>query len=402
VFLPESAPWRYVLLLVGAGVVAAFQVGKAPPALPAIRGELGMSLLLAGWVLSAFNLVGLILGAMAGAAADAAGHRRILFMGLLCLAAGSILGAQAGSAAFLLGTRFLEGMGFLAVSVSGPALVARVTPPRDQRLALSVWSCFLPAGAAIVMLWTPLLTGWIGWRGIWWVNGLLLAAYALWFARFPDLAGSAASPRAVGLSRLWRDIARTGRSAGPLLLSAIFGTYAFQWLAVMGFLPTLLIEEEGFAPGRASMLTAAMVGMNVPGNLAGGWLLHRGARRWKLISAASLLMGACSLAIYAPHLPFAGRYLACLLFSLSGGLIPASVLGAAPLYAPSRDLVGTTNGLIAQGTQVGQVLGPPLLAVIVSSAGGWEAAPWLLGFSALVGAALAMGLGLWERKQAGK
>ena len=43
-------------LLVAAGMVAAFHVGKVPPALPSIRAELGVSLQQAGWLLSAINL----------------------------------------------------------------------------------------------------------------------------------------------------------------------------------------------------------------------------------------------------------------------------------------------------------------------------------------------------------
>ena len=88
--------------------------------------------------------------------------------------------------------------------------------------------------------------------------------------------------------------------AGPVLLALIFTTYTLQWLAVMGFLPTLLVEEYGLTPGRASVLTAVMVAMNVPGNLLGGWLLHRGFRRWRLIAFASVVMGFCSLGIYSP------------------------------------------------------------------------------------------------------
>jgi hypothetical protein len=34
---PQTTPWPLVLLLVGAGVVSAFQVGKAPPMLVSIR-----------------------------------------------------------------------------------------------------------------------------------------------------------------------------------------------------------------------------------------------------------------------------------------------------------------------------------------------------------------------------
>ena len=53
----HHTPWPLVGLLVAAGVVAAFHVGKAPPALPSIRADLDASLRQAGWLLSIINLV---------------------------------------------------------------------------------------------------------------------------------------------------------------------------------------------------------------------------------------------------------------------------------------------------------------------------------------------------------
>jgi MFS family permease len=141
-----------------------------------------------------------------------------------------------------------------------------------------------------------------------------------------------------------------------------------------------------------------MVALNVPGNLAGGWLLHRGLRRWKLIAFASSVMGACSLAIYSPVLGFPVRYAACLVFSLIGGLLPASVLGGAPVYAPGPNQVATTNGLIMQGGQFGQIIGPPVLALAVSAGGSWKSAPWLLCGAAVTGIVLSFVLAALEAR----
>jgi MFS family permease len=396
---PQTTPWPLVLLLVGAGVVSAFQVGKAPPMLVSIRLELGMSLFLVGWILSIFNVIGFLLGSITGAASDAFGHRRLLLTGLSLQALGSLAGSFAPGAFFLLATRAMEGMGFLITVVAAPAMVAQVTRPGDIRVALSVWSCFLPAGASTIMLFVPLVNVSLGWRGLWLANSAILAAYTFWLMKGTvHLAVQAAGLRR-RQGQVWRDLRLTATSPGPVLLAAIFTTYALQWLAVMGFLPTLLAEEYGLSSGRASVFTAIMVAMNVPGNLMGGWFLQRGFSRWKLIAFASLVMGACSLAIYSPTLPFAARYTGCLLFSLVGGLLPASVLGAAPMYAPNPNLVATTNGLLMQGGQLGQVIGPPVLALMVSMGGGWKSAPWLLGGSAAAGVALSLGLAVLEKKR---
>ena len=259
--LSEPTPWSLVLLLVGAGVVAAFQVGKAPPMLLSMRSEFGMSLFLAGWILSIFNVVGFLLGSIAGAVADVFGHRRLLLIGFILQAFGSLAGSFAAGTSFLLTTRALEGLGFLFTVVAAPAMVARVTNPKDIRVSLAMWSCFLPAGVSLIMLLVPLVILRLDWRELWQVNAVILVAYAFWLKRgTARLAGLAAGPKK-RMGRVWRDLRLTVTSSGPVLLAAIFMTYALQWLCVMGFLPTLLAEEYGLSAGRASVFTAIMVAM---------------------------------------------------------------------------------------------------------------------------------------------
>lgn len=108
-------------------------------------------------------------------------------------------------------------------------------------------------------------------------------------------------------------------------------------------------------------------------------------------------MGLCSLAIYASAVPFPLRYLACLISSAIEGVLPASLFSSVPIHAPKADLVATTSGLIMQGSQLGQVLGPPLLALTVSRLGGWQAAPLLPGVAAFLGIILSLGLAVLER-----
>jgi hypothetical protein len=53
-----------------------------------------------------------------------------------------------------------------------------------------------------------------------------------------------------------------------------------------------------------------------------------------------------------------------------------------------------------QGGQFGQIIGPPVLALIVSMGGGWKSAPWLLGGSAAIGVALSLVLAAMEARRA--
>lgn len=350
-----------------------------------------ISLFYAGWLLSIFNLTGLLLGTFTGAIADAIGHRRLMLTGLGLQIAGCFLGSFSNSFNGLLATRFLEGAGFLAVIISTPTLIFQVVHPKDMKVALSIWSCYLPAGASLMMILLPFILTGTDWRGLWQINAVILIAYTFLLAKKTShiqfMNPSSNRPR---IDKLVKNIIRTSTCAGPLLLSLIFFTYALQWLAVMGFLPTLIIEKYGFPKGLASLLTAFMVFINIFGNLAGGRLLRRGIKRWKLIAFASCIMGASSIAIYSAESNFILNYTGCLIFSVFGGLIPASILSAVPVYAPSKNLIATTNGLVIQGGQTGQVMGPPILAFLVSQTGSWSCGSWFLGSVALIGVVLSL------------
>ncbi|TWA22004.1 hypothetical protein FB004_108299 [Sinorhizobium medicae] len=72
-FASGGSAWPRILLVVGAGVVSAFQVGKAPVALAAIQEDLALSLAAASWLISAFAILGALTGAPIGLAADRVG-----------------------------------------------------------------------------------------------------------------------------------------------------------------------------------------------------------------------------------------------------------------------------------------------------------------------------------------
>ena len=68
----------------------------------------------------------------------------------------------------------------------------------------------------------------------------------------------------------------------------------------------------------------------------------------------------------------------CLLLAGVGGVVAEAAFAAAPSLAPSPAQVGTINGILVQASNLGQFLGPPVLAAVVSGFGRWESALWMM------------------------
>ena len=175
-------------LLVAAGMVAAFHVGKVPPSIPSIRAELGASLGQAGWLLSIVNLITALGGMAIAMTADRFGHRRLVLLGTALSVAASGLGAFAGSVDALLVGRFLEGLGFIAVVVAIPTLVLRIARPADHRLAMTLWTVYMPAGAGSMMLIAAVVLPGTSWRIVWLVAAAASAADRPWHSAVASVA----------------------------------------------------------------------------------------------------------------------------------------------------------------------------------------------------------------------
>jgi predicted MFS family arabinose efflux permease len=378
--------WPLVLMLVGAGVVVAFQIGKAPAALPLLRESLGLSLVTASWVISIFNAIGLVSGMIVGVLAERLGHRRVVLGGLVVVGVASALGALAQDGAMLLATRFLEGLGFMVVVVATPTLFVRVAAPRDAPLAFGFWGAYMPTGTGAMMALTPIIAAFAGWRGVWFANAALVLAFAVALAiATRGLHAGAASPR-----DLVADIRAVLGHRGPTLVALTFASYTGHFLAVFGFLPTLFIEAHGIGTALAATLGAVAVAINIPGNLLGGFLIRRGAKRWALIAIASTTMALCSTFFFAGGFDLATRYALALVVSFVGGMLPSTVLGLVPLVAPSPRHAAVTNGLVMQGSNLGQALGPPLSAALATALGTWSWTPLVLCASSALGILLAL------------
>ena len=388
---PLVAP---ALLVVLAGVCAALHVGKLPPAIPVLREALGISLVAAGFLLSAVQIAGMTTGLLVGRLADGLGLRRSMLLGLAVLALASAAGAMASGVAALLVLRAVEGLGFLLVVLPAPSMVRRLVAPERMSRVLGLWGGYMPLGTALALLLGPVFTESLGWPAWWALLGLLSAAMALWLWRAvpPDPAPVADGRAAEQSGRAWlRPMQLTLRAPGPWLVALCFGLYAAQWLSVVGFLPS--IYREAAVPGAwVGLLTAGVAAINIVGNVAAGRLLHRGWAPAHLLwlGCASMAVGAAmafAASVHGTGLPPLGRYGGVLLFSCGGGLIPGTLFSLAVRVAPNDHTVATTVGWMQQWSALGQFAGPPVVAWVAVRAGSWRWT-WLVTVACAAGCAL--------------
>ncbi|MEK0364171.1 MFS transporter [Pseudomonas sp. CBC3] len=377
----EASTRAIVWVILGCGVVAALHVGKAAIAAPMLQVDLQLNLGEVGWLTGIFAVLGLLGGVPAGALVTAAGDRRMLLLGLGVMTLAGAAGAIAPSYPILLASRLLEGLGFLLITVAGPALLQRLTTGSQRDMAFSLWSCFMPCGLAIAMLTGPLFHTW---QSFWWSSAGLAAAVAL-VVVFCVPRG--ATPGGQRLRRMVEDIRRLLSSSGTSLLALCFALYSLMFFALFSFLPVLLMERMGVSHHSAGLLAALASAINASGNLAAGYLMARGVGRASLIVCASSVMGVAGLGIFLDLFPALPTFVLCIFFSAVGGLIPATLLASAPLLSPNAALVPIAVGLIMQGSNLGQLLGPVAVGS-VTAAFGWGAAGAVVVVSAIAACAI--------------
>ena len=387
---PDHTRWLAVAAALLAGYAGGIAMGKMAPAVPLLQREFGLSLVQSGWLISTFNAMAASCGLLFGVMADRIGAYRCCLGALLLLVLGGALGAlitpgaamPAQSALWLLlGARMIEGIGFIALIVSAPALIAATVAPARRNLAFGFWASYMPLGASLALLASAPLLPLAGWQGLWWAVAAAALAAALL------LCSQASHYRSLsnGQARTLRDIRASLATPAPWWLGLAFAMYAIQNHGMLMWLPTYLINERGVSAADAGLLAALAIGANCIGNVFGGWLIQRQVARGVLISITFLITSTLFLLIFLGNLPDGLRYALVVLYNMACGPIPAAALSGAVRYARSPAEVGSLQGLVVQITQLGIFIGPPITAAVVSAAGNWDAALWVLLSASAIG-----------------
>ena len=224
-------------------------------ALPIMRAELSLSSAGVQWAVNAYLVVSAACIVLGGRAADRFGARLTSMVGLALFGAASCIIATAATQTELLAGRALQG---LAAAFAVPGTLAAVdtsAAPERRGAAVGAWTGFLMLGFSTGPLIGGALTHVLGWRAIFWLNVLLMAAV---------IAGMASAGSATA-----RAHPTQGRRAdwigfvllATFMVSLVFGLHALPQvgaapLAVVGpfvlaaaaFVLLLIVESRADAP----------------------------------------------------------------------------------------------------------------------------------------------------------
>ena len=330
-----------------------------PPMFPLLQDEFGMGFAALGAVVSAFYLASGLGQAFVGIFVDRWGGRRVLAVGMACLA-GSILAlAFVPSFWMFLPLAVLAGLGN---SVFHPAdfaiLAARVHPSRTGR-AFSIHAFGGTLGYVVSPLLLSALGFWLGWRTALFVAGLYGLGQAAFVYLASDLLGEGTPPAAANEGP--REVAA---AFGKLLMMpAMLAAFVYLTMTAMSgagvqtFAAASLSAIHGIEFRAATMAVTLYLVGNALGILGGGYLADKTERHDRL-AAAGLLAAAVLMASAAAFSPPFAIVLA--LFAGTGFMVG--------LTSASRDILvkklappgatGRTFGLVYSGFDIGSMIAP--------------------------------------------
>jgi EmrB/QacA subfamily drug resistance transporter len=161
--------WTLVAIL-GATFMLLVDVTIIQVALPTIQGQLHASFTNLAWVIDAYALTLAALILTSGTLADRFGRRRIFVWGVGIFTAASALCGVATSALFLDIARGLQGVGGAAMFATSLALIGQEFTGRERGNAIALWGATIGGAVAVGPLLGGVLTEWLSWRWIFYVN----------------------------------------------------------------------------------------------------------------------------------------------------------------------------------------------------------------------------------------
>src|SRR5438034_2916468 len=163
--------WRVLAVVATAFFMTILDVSIVNVALPSIGRSLDFSRDSLQWVITACAITfgGFLL--LGGRAADLLGRRRVFMVGVAVFTIASFLCGLAWSEGVLIGARAVQGLGAAIISPAALSIITTTFEEGAERnKALGIWGAIGGAGAAVGVLAGGVLTKYLGWEWIFFVN----------------------------------------------------------------------------------------------------------------------------------------------------------------------------------------------------------------------------------------
>lgn len=347
-----------VLLLWLAGLGAAGQFAKIGVPFAQIQQMFPQAEASVGLLLSLVSLVGAVFGMIAGVLVTHIGLRRALIFALIFGGAMSLVQAQMNSLPALLVSRGFEGLSHLLIVVAAPTLIAQLTPDRFRSFAMTLWATFFGVAYALTAWLGMDLVARAGLAALFRVHGIyMLTCAAALMVVLPHpsrlVAPHLPTPR--------QFVATLARAYGSARIAAPgFGWlfYTLTFVSLLAILPALIPAD------RREAMIATLPLISIATGLAGVPLLLRVLPPVQLIQLGFGMAAASAalMALAGPVLPAIGLYAAL-------GIIQGASYAAIPVLNHTAEDRAMANGLMAQMGNLGNLLGTPLLLVLLRHTG---------------------------------
>jgi EmrB/QacA subfamily drug resistance transporter len=163
--------WKALAVVCAAFFMTILDVSIVNVALPTIGQKLNFSSDNLQWVVTAYAITfgGFLL--LGGRAADLFGRRRVFLVGVVVFTAASFACGLAGSEGVLIASRAVQGLGAAIISPAALSIITTTFEEGAERnKALGVWGAMGGSGAAVGVLAGGVLTKYLGWEWIFFVN----------------------------------------------------------------------------------------------------------------------------------------------------------------------------------------------------------------------------------------
>jgi EmrB/QacA subfamily drug resistance transporter len=168
---PDPRRWKALILICTAIFVVVLDIAIVNVALPSIGADLDFAERNLQWVITAYGLTygGFLL--LGGRASDLIGRRILFMIGLALFGAASLVCGLATSSAMLIVARGVQGLGAAIVTPAALSIISvTFTEGSERNKALGAWGAVGGSGAAAGVLMGGVLTKYLGWEWIFWVN----------------------------------------------------------------------------------------------------------------------------------------------------------------------------------------------------------------------------------------